>query len=178
MYGRGMMEAQMSAPQIFVVSGGMGTTGEQLARTALAQFGDGDASIVVLPGLRTVVEARDAASGELLVSQGFDSYFGLPYSNDMLPDHPGNDRFRFPPLMLMRDEAVAEVQARGDGGGEEAFPAYLESRIAAFYERAASIETLPAPMVATLGLTLSGVSYSGNLYPFMALIRVKNSFAE
>jgi arylsulfatase A-like enzyme len=40
---------------------------------------------------------------------GFDSYFGLPYSNDMLPDHPGNNRFRFPPLPLMRDEDVVEA---------------------------------------------------------------------
>ena len=40
---------------------------------------------------------------------GFDSYFGLPYSNDMLPDHPNNDRFHFPPLPLMRDEEVTEI---------------------------------------------------------------------
>ena len=40
---------------------------------------------------------------------GFDSYFGLPYSNDMLPDHPANDRFHFPPLPLMQDEAVTET---------------------------------------------------------------------
>lgn len=38
----------------------MGTTGEQLARTALAQFKDVGTSIVVVPGLRTVVEVRDA----------------------------------------------------------------------------------------------------------------------
>ena len=40
---------------------------------------------------------------------GFDSYFGLPYSNDMLPDHPNNDFYHFPPLPLMRDGAVTEV---------------------------------------------------------------------
>ena len=40
---------------------------------------------------------------------GFDSYFGLPYSNDMLPDHPNNDFYHFPPLPLMKDESVAEV---------------------------------------------------------------------
>ncbi len=40
---------------------------------------------------------------------GFESYFGLPYSNDMLPDHPANDRFHFPPLPLMRDEQVMEI---------------------------------------------------------------------
>jgi arylsulfatase A-like enzyme len=41
--------------------------------------------------------------------QGFDTYFGIPYSNDMTPDHIlsilGLD---FPPLPLMRDEAVIE----------------------------------------------------------------------
>lgn len=40
---------------------------------------------------------------------GFDSYFGLPYSNDMLPDHSANNRFHFPPLPLVREEAVAEI---------------------------------------------------------------------
>jgi arylsulfatase A-like enzyme len=45
--------------------------------------------------------------------QGFDTYFGVPYSNDMTPDHIlsillsilGMD---FPPLPLMRDERVIE----------------------------------------------------------------------
>jgi len=40
---------------------------------------------------------------------GFDSYFGLPYSNDMVPDHPSSVRFHFPPLPLMRDEDVTET---------------------------------------------------------------------
>ncbi len=40
---------------------------------------------------------------------GFDSYFGLPYSNDMLPDRLIAGRFRSPPLPLMRDEAVLET---------------------------------------------------------------------
>ena len=40
---------------------------------------------------------------------GFDAYFGLPYSNDMLPDHPRNHRFQFPPLPLVRDEQVVET---------------------------------------------------------------------
>lgn len=50
----------MSDPRILVVSGGMGTTGEQLARTALAQFEGAATSIEVVPGIRTVVEVRDA----------------------------------------------------------------------------------------------------------------------
>jgi arylsulfatase A-like enzyme len=40
---------------------------------------------------------------------GFDSYFGLPYSNDMLPDHPNNKLHPFPPLPLMTDEEVLET---------------------------------------------------------------------
>lgn len=40
---------------------------------------------------------------------GFDSYFGLPYSNDMLPDNPHNKRFHCPPLPLMRDKEVIEI---------------------------------------------------------------------
>lgn len=50
----------MSDPRILVVSGGMGTTGEQLARTALAQFEGAGTSIAVVPGVRTVLEVRDA----------------------------------------------------------------------------------------------------------------------
>jgi arylsulfatase A-like enzyme len=41
--------------------------------------------------------------------QGFDAYFGVPYSNDMVPEHIlsvlGAD---FPPLPLMRDEEVID----------------------------------------------------------------------
>lgn len=36
--------------------------------------------------------------------QGFDHYFGIPYSDDMTP----RDGFPWPPLPLMRDEAVIE----------------------------------------------------------------------
>ena len=48
-------------------------------------------------------------AGLLPTRQGFDTYFGVPYSNDMTPDHIfsilGAD---FPPLPLMRDELVVE----------------------------------------------------------------------
>jgi len=37
---------------------------------------------------------------------GFNSFFGLPYSNDM---HFDNKRWAFPPLPLMRDEEVIEL---------------------------------------------------------------------
>ena len=40
-------------------------------------------------------------------SQGFDDWFGLPYSNDMWPYHPENGtRFRFPDLPLMENGKV------------------------------------------------------------------------
>jgi arylsulfatase A len=40
--------------------------------------------------------------------QGFDEYYGLPYSNDMWPHHPGRPNY-YPPLPLIEGErAVAE----------------------------------------------------------------------
>ncbi|MHC4993838.1 MAG: sulfatase family protein [Planctomycetota bacterium] len=36
---------------------------------------------------------------------GFDTYFGIPYSNDMIPPNTGKKR-NFPPLPLVRDETV------------------------------------------------------------------------
>ena len=36
---------------------------------------------------------------------GFDEYFGLPYSNDMWPNHPGNPK-AYPPLPLIQGEQV------------------------------------------------------------------------
>jgi arylsulfatase A-like enzyme len=40
---------------------------------------------------------------------GFDTWFGLPYSNDMIPGKWG-----YPPLPLMRDEAILEAPADQD----------------------------------------------------------------
>lgn len=40
---------------------------------------------------------------------GFDSYFGIPFSNDMLPDHPKQDEYQFPPLPLLRGDQVVET---------------------------------------------------------------------
>lgn len=43
----------------------------------------------------------------LPTNQGFDEYFGLPYSNDMWPYHPEqNKRFKFPDLPLMEGTKV------------------------------------------------------------------------
>ena len=45
-------------------------------------------------------------------SQGFDTYFGIPYSNDMWP---GLKRWNFPPLPLVRNaKAVGEVKTLAD----------------------------------------------------------------
>jgi arylsulfatase A-like enzyme len=38
---------------------------------------------------------------------GFDTYFGLPYSNDMWPNHPSTKSF--PPLPLRQDDKVLEL---------------------------------------------------------------------
>lgn len=44
----------------------------------------------------------------LPTKQGFDRYFGLPYSNDMWPLHPGANKRKaaFPPLPLIEDDGV------------------------------------------------------------------------
>jgi len=44
----------------------------------------------------------------LPTSNGFDSYFGIPYSNDMLARPARGDRGAYPPLPLMRDMKVLE----------------------------------------------------------------------
>ncbi len=62
---------------------------------------------------------------------GFDEYFGLPYSNDMHPSHPGNDRHQFPPLMLMRDEQIVEVESPEDLDAVADFQSKLTARYVA-----------------------------------------------
>ena len=44
----------------------------------------------------------------LPTKQGFDEYFGIPFSNDMWPLHPANDRFNFDPLPLMEGDSVIQ----------------------------------------------------------------------
>lgn len=39
----------MSTPPVFIVSGGLGTSGEQVVRTALAQFQENHASVIIVP---------------------------------------------------------------------------------------------------------------------------------
>lgn len=46
----------------------------------------------------------------LPTNQGFDEYFGIPYSNDMWPYHPWQGTvFDFPPLRLMENDIVIDT---------------------------------------------------------------------
>lgn len=44
----------------------------------------------------------------LPTNNGFDEYFGIPYSNDMWPNHPTNKNY-YPPLPLIEGEDVVET---------------------------------------------------------------------
>ena len=46
--------------------------------------------------------------------QGFDEYFGIPYSHDIHPFHPNQSRFTFPPLPLLDGEKVIEMDPDAD----------------------------------------------------------------
>ena len=46
--------------------------------------------------------------------QGFDEYFGIPYSHDIHPFHPRQKHFEFPPLPLLEGETVIEMDPDAD----------------------------------------------------------------
>ncbi|MDA9260385.1 sulfatase [Puniceicoccaceae bacterium] len=46
--------------------------------------------------------------------QGFDEFFGLPYSHDIAPHHPRQKHFKFPPLPLLEGEIVIEMNPDPD----------------------------------------------------------------
>ncbi|MEP3478795.1 MAG: sulfatase [Fuerstiella sp.] len=46
--------------------------------------------------------------------QGFDVFFGIPYSHDIHPFHPRQAKFRFPPLPLLDGETVVEMDPNAD----------------------------------------------------------------
>lgn len=46
--------------------------------------------------------------------QGFDEFFGIPYSHDIHPFHPRQDHYRFPPLPLLENETVIETDPKAD----------------------------------------------------------------
>ncbi len=50
----------MTQPVIYIVSGGEGTSGEQLVRTALAQFGENGAEVVIIPHVRDIPPLEEA----------------------------------------------------------------------------------------------------------------------
>ncbi|CAA6677572.1 MULTISPECIES: sulfatase-like hydrolase/transferase [unclassified Lentimonas] len=56
--------------------------------------------------------------GLLPMDQGFDVFFGLPYSHDINPRH-GNKKYNFPPLPVLEGNTVVEVNPD---------PAYLTKR--------------------------------------------------
>ncbi|MFV1996311.1 MAG: sulfatase, partial [Verrucomicrobiales bacterium] len=46
--------------------------------------------------------------------QGFDEYFGIPFSHDIHPFHPKQDHFQFPALALLDGEEVIEMDPNAD----------------------------------------------------------------
>lgn len=46
--------------------------------------------------------------------QGFDEFFGIPYSHDIHPFHPRQSHFQFPPLALLENETVTEMDPNAD----------------------------------------------------------------
>ena len=46
--------------------------------------------------------------------QGFEEFFGLPYSHDICPTHPRQKFFHFPPLPLLEGEQVIELNPNPD----------------------------------------------------------------
>lgn len=46
--------------------------------------------------------------------QGFDEFFGIPYSHDIHPYHPRQDHFQFPSLPLLDGETVIEMDPDAD----------------------------------------------------------------
>ena len=64
-------QRQDSSGPVFVVSGAAGASGEQLVRTALAQFGESDVSVTVVPRVRrqaqveSVVKRASKAGGTI-----------------------------------------------------------------------------------------------------------------
>ena len=46
--------------------------------------------------------------------QGFDEFFGIPYSHDIHPQHPNQKHFKFPPLPLLDGETVIEMDPDAD----------------------------------------------------------------
>lgn len=50
----------------------------------------------------------------LPTKQGFDEYFGIPFSHDIHSFHPRQEHFKFPPLALLENETVIEMDPDAD----------------------------------------------------------------
>ena len=50
----------------------------------------------------------------LPTKQGFDEFFGIPFSHDIHPSHPKQKHFKFPPLALLENETVIEMDPNAD----------------------------------------------------------------
>lgn len=50
----------------------------------------------------------------LPTQQGFDEFFGLPFSHDIHPFHPRQEKYRFPPLALLDQDTVIELDPDAD----------------------------------------------------------------
>ena len=46
--------------------------------------------------------------------QGFDEFYGIPYSHDIHPYHPANKKYNFPPLPFLDGERVIEMDPDAD----------------------------------------------------------------
>ncbi len=46
--------------------------------------------------------------------QGFDEFFGIPFSHDIHPFHPRQKHYQFPPLALLENETVIEMDPDAD----------------------------------------------------------------
>ena len=50
----------------------------------------------------------------LPTKQGFDEFWGIPYSHDIHPFHPKQKKFKFPPLPLLENETVIDLDPNAD----------------------------------------------------------------
>lgn len=64
---------------------------------------------------------------------GFDEYFGLPYSNDMWPHHPGAKAGTYPPLPLLEGEKI--VNANVTSGDQSQLTTWYAERAVKFIEK-------------------------------------------
>lgn len=61
--------------------------------------------------------------------QGFDEFYGIPYSNDMWPGHPQQEHFNFDPLPLFEGEKIVDSVGEAE---QKALTTLLTERAVAF----------------------------------------------